>query len=156
MEQMVTEPQKHPGAQELLGKQGKLIIVLDRTYDFTNSEGWATSSGCVILKCGGGYQESLAHAGTCNGRPLTKVKYAKAGTTEIIVGSNKSILGKNGKGVIKGKGLRIKNAQNVIIRDISITDINPKVVWAGDALAFDNVKNVWVHGVTFAVRRHLG
>ncbi|XP_034253769.1 probable pectin lyase D isoform X1 [Thrips palmi] len=140
-----------------LGSNQKLIIVLDRTYDFTNSEGWATSTGCYFQKCGSGFQESLAHAGTCNGKSSTNVKYAKAGTTEIVIGSNKSIIGKNGKGVIKGKGLRIKNAQNVIIRDISITDINPQVIWAGDAMAFDNAQNVWVQGVTFARigRQHL-
>ncbi|KAK3908233.1 putative pectin lyase A [Frankliniella fusca] len=135
----------------------KLIIDLTKTFDYTNSEGWATSSGCYFQKCGNGFQESLAHAGTCNGRPATKVKYSKAGTTELIVGSNKSIISSNGKGQIKGKGLRIQNAKNVIIRDITISDINPEVIWAGDALAFDNVENVWVHKCTFARvgRQHL-
>ncbi|KAE8738905.1 Pectin Lyase-like [Frankliniella occidentalis] len=135
----------------------KLIINLDRTYDFTNSEGWISSRGCFFQKCGGGFQESLAHAGTCNGRPPTTVKYARAGTTELLVGSNKSILSKNRRGVIKGKGLRIKNANNVIIKDITITDINPGVIWAGDALALDNVQNVWIHRVTFrrVGRQHL-
>ncbi|KAK3908232.1 Pectin lyase 1 [Frankliniella fusca] len=128
----------------------KLIIDLTKTFDYTNSEGWVTSTGCFFKKCGSGFQESLAHAGTCNGRPPTKVKYSKAGTTDLIVGSNKSIISSNGKGQIKGKGLRIKNAKNVIIRDITISDINPEVIWAGDALAFDNVENVWVHRVTFA------
>lgn len=135
----------------------RLIIDLTTTFDYTNSEGWATSTGCYFQKCGSGFQQSLAHAGTCNGRPATTVKYAKAGLTELIVGSNKSIMSSNGKGGIKGKGLRIKNAKNVIIRDISISDINPEVIWAGDALAFDNVENVWVHKVHFARigRQHL-
>ncbi|KAK3908230.1 Pectin lyase 1 [Frankliniella fusca] len=135
----------------------KLIIDLTTTFDFTSSEGWVTSSGCFFQRCGSGFQESLVHAGTCNGRPPTKVKYAKAGVTELIVGSNKSIISSNGRGKIKGKGLRIKNAKNVIIRDITISDINPEVIWAGDALAFDNVVNVWIHRVTFARigRQHL-
>ena len=79
------------------------------------------------------------------------MKYSKAGVTSIIVGSNKTIQGKDGKGAIKGKGLMIKNAQNVIIRDITISDINPKVIWAGDALAFYNVQTVSIHNVTFLV-----
>ncbi|XP_052129734.1 uncharacterized protein LOC127750966 [Frankliniella occidentalis] len=108
-------------------------------------------------KCGSGFQESLAHAGTCNGRSPTKVTYYKAGLTELIVGSNKSIISSNGKGAIKGKGLRIKNAKNVIIQGITISDINPHVIWAGDALSFDNVENVWVHKCTIARigRQHL-
>ncbi|XP_026280402.2 uncharacterized protein LOC113207878 [Frankliniella occidentalis] len=140
-----------------LASNQKLIINLDRTYDFTNSEGWATTTGCYFQKCGSGFQESLAHAGTCNGKKSTTVKYAKAGTTELLVGSNKSIVSYNGKGAIKGKGLRIKDAQNVIIQGITISDINPEVIWAGDALAFDNVKNVWIHKCTFKRigRQHL-
>ncbi|KAE8736869.1 Pectate lyase-like [Frankliniella occidentalis] len=129
----------------------KLIIDLTTTFDFTNSEGTAQSTGCTFQKCGAGFQQSLAHAGTCNGRSASKVKYSKAGLTELIVGSNKSIISSNGKGAIKGKGLRIKNAKNVIIQGITISDINPHVIWAGDALAFDNVENVWVHKCTIAV-----
>ena len=80
-----------------------------------------------------------------------QVNYARAGRTELVVSSYKTIFSKNGKGAIKGKGLRIKNAHNVIIQDISITDINPEVIWGGDALAFDNVYDVWIHRVYFAV-----
>ncbi|KAE8740042.1 hypothetical protein FOCC_FOCC014448 [Frankliniella occidentalis] len=133
----------------------KLIIDLTTTFDYTKSEGTAVSTGCFFLKCGSGFQESLANAGTCNGRSPTKVTYYKAGLTQLIVGSNKSIISSNGKGAIKGKGLRIKNAKNVIIQGITISDINPHVIWAGDALSFDNVENVWVHKCTIANYVHL-
>ncbi|KAJ1528599.1 hypothetical protein ONE63_007000 [Megalurothrips usitatus] len=132
-----------------LTQNGKLIINLDRTYDFTNSEGFATSTGCFFQKCGGNsFQQSLAQQGTCNGRQKTTVKYYKAGLTELLVSSDKTIMSSNGRGVIKGKGIRVKNANNVIIRDITITDINPEVIWAGDAIGLDNVQNVWIHRVT--------
>lgn len=80
-----------------------------------------------------------------------QVKYAKAGATELIVSSYKTIQSKNGKGAIKGKGLRIKNAKEVKIIGIRISDVNPEVIWGGDAIALDGVENVWIHQCTIAV-----
>lgn len=77
--------------------------------------------------------------------------YDAAGPTPLNVGSYKTIMGVNGKGVIRGKGLKIRKAQQVIIRDISIVDINTAVIWGGDALTFNGVDQVWVHNVTFKV-----
>ena len=59
---------------KLLGSDEQLVIVLDKVFDYTESEGWATGSGCFFQECGAGFQQSLAHAGTCNGRLATKVK----------------------------------------------------------------------------------
>lgn len=142
-----------------LSSKEKLVIDLDKTFDFTGSEGWVTVTGCFYKKCRGitGSEKSIAQLGTCNGRERTQVKYSKAGLTELIVSSYKTVKSSNGRGTIKGKGLRIKNAEQVIIRDITITDINPEVIWAGDALGFDKVNNVWIHKVTFRRigRQHL-
>ena len=64
---------------KLLGSKDQLVIVLDKVFDYTESEGWATGKGCFFQKCGAGFQQSLAHAGTCNGRPPTQVKSGDLG-----------------------------------------------------------------------------
>ncbi|XP_034235640.1 probable pectin lyase B [Thrips palmi] len=125
------------------------IILLDKTFDFTGSQGLATSDGCFFKKCGPGFQYSLAQSDTCDGREMTNVTYDAAGPEPLNVGSFKTIMGVNGKGVLRGKGLKIRKAQQVIIRDISIVDINPAVIWGGDALTFNGVDQVWIHNVTF-------
>ena len=61
-------------------------------------------------------------------------------------------MGVDGRGGIRGKGLKILRAENVIIRDITIDEINPHVIWGGDALTFSGVHKVWVHNVTFKVQ----
>ncbi|KAJ1530821.1 hypothetical protein ONE63_005668 [Megalurothrips usitatus] len=135
--------------RKYLYSKEKLIINLDRTYDYTYSEGTVKATGCFFQKCGrNNYQQSLSGRGTCHGRPHTTVTYHKAGLSELWISSHKTIMSSNGRGVIKGKGIRVKDAQNVIIRDITITDINPEVIWAGDAIGLDNVQNVWIHRVT--------
>lgn len=54
------------------------IILLDKTYDFTGSEGNATSDGCFFRKCGPGFQYSLAESDTCDGREMTNVSLTRA------------------------------------------------------------------------------
>lgn len=49
------------------------IVLLNRTFDFTGSEGTETREGCVFLPCGRGRQYSLAESDTCDGRQPTDV-----------------------------------------------------------------------------------
>ncbi|KAJ3460818.1 hypothetical protein MRS44_011685 [Fusarium solani] len=98
------------------------VIVLDRTYDFTGSEG----------------------------TPAAQVTYDKAGTDGINVASDKTIIGVGNKGIIKGKGLRFVNVKNIIVQNIHVTNLNPQYVWGGDAFAFSGTSKIWVdHCTTF-------
>ncbi|TQN66661.1 putative pectin lyase F-2 [Colletotrichum shisoi] len=68
------------------------------------------------------------------------VTYDVAGTEPLIVGSNKSILGVGGKGLLNGKGLRIKaDAKNVIVQGVEITNLNPGV-GGNDGVWIDHCK----------------
>ncbi|CUA67926.1 hypothetical protein RSOLAG22IIIB_07610 [Rhizoctonia solani] len=137
-------------------------ILLDRTYDFTDTEACSrfllsmhgrlinpnleireqpldqhVNHGIVLPTRSLHLMEQLIGAG-----PI--LHYKKAGTTAIRVKSNKTILGKGTSGWIKGKGLLLSGVSNVIIQNIRISDINPQYVWGGDALYIDNSSKVWV------------
>lgn len=93
-----------------------------------------------------------------------QVSYDKAGTRGMDVGSNKSIVGVGNRGVLLGKGLRLKKgAKNVIIQNIHIDvstvypivmeaqvltccqNLNPQYVWGGDAIDLTGDNNgVWI------------
>ncbi|KAJ3309893.1 hypothetical protein HDU93_005478, partial [Gonapodya sp. JEL0774] len=73
-----------------------------------------------------------------------------AGPDGLTVASSKTLVGIGKSGVIKGKGLKIQNAKNVIIQNIAITDINPKYVWGGDAITILGSSLVWIDHVTTA------
>ncbi|KAJ1302352.1 hypothetical protein OPQ81_001166 [Rhizoctonia solani] len=124
-------------------------ILLDRTYDFTDTEAcsppWApTGPGCAPWSCTPNPQLSLDGGGWCGSNPAITATYKKAGTSGIRVKSNKTILGKGTSGWIKGKGLLLSGVSNVIIQNIRISDLNPQYVWGGDALYIDNSSKVWV------------
>ncbi|KAJ1302353.1 hypothetical protein OPQ81_001167 [Rhizoctonia solani] len=119
-------------------------ILLDRTYDFTDTEGTVSGAGCKPWSCSPNPQLAINAASNCLTSLQATVTYKKAGTSGIRVKSNKSIIGKGTSGWIKGKGLTLSGVSNVIIQNIRISDLNPQYVWGGDALYIDNSSKVWV------------
>src|SRR5438128_6851798 len=89
--------------------------------------------------------------GYCDGKPTFAFTYDKAGTKPLVVGSNKTIVGAGVDATIKGKGLSVGGgAQNVVIRNLTISDINPQIVWGGDAIHIDDADGVWIDHVRIA------
>ncbi|KAI7774080.1 hypothetical protein LA080_009317 [Diaporthe eres] len=106
-------------------------IMIDRTWDFRNTEGTTTGKCCSDNR-------------TTNGT-WVDCTYDNAAKTPIDVNSNKSIVGVGTKGVIIGKGLRVRGGKsNVIIQNIHITNLNPQYVWGGDAITLDGSDKVWI------------
>ncbi|KAJ4256827.1 hypothetical protein NW762_008923 [Fusarium torreyae] len=98
-----------------------------------------TSPGCDRKQCshadGGQLYIGELSCGGDDVNAVSSIDFDKAGNAPLAVGSNKSIISSNGKGVLKGKGLTlVSGASNVIIQGIEITNINPEIVWGGDAL----------------------
>jgi pectate lyase len=139
---------------KLLSDDVARTIILDKTFDFTGTK--KTTNGCQRKECsvakGGQY---FLGALSCGGSDVTlmpSIEYDAASDTPLVIGSNKSILGVGGKGVIKGKGLRIKeNAKNIIIQGITITQINPHAVWGGDAIDIKGGNSIWIDHCKFSL-----
>ncbi|PSK41804.1 hypothetical protein B9Z65_9190 [Elsinoe australis] len=123
------------------------VILLDKTYDYTTSEGTVTGTACASWGTGSACQQILQD--DCGSSPKSTVTYNKAAKTPIKVGSNKTILGVGNKGIIKGKGLSFAG-KNVIVQNIEVSDLNPKYVWGGDALSFAGADQIWIDHVTTA------
>ncbi|KAK4149569.1 pectin lyase fold/virulence factor [Chaetomidium leptoderma] len=145
-----------------LGDSQARVIMLDRTFDFTGTEGTATETGCAPWGTGSGCQTALNKNNWCTdyqpNAPKVSVKYDKAGVLGITVKSNKSLIGVGNKGVIKGKGIRmVSGVQNIIIQNVQITNLNPQYVWGGDAITLDNTDMIWIDHVTTSLigRQHV-
>jgi pectin lyase len=121
-------------------------IVIDKEYNFKGTQGKAVENGCrpTSNACPGkGGQDAINLNNWCQpkfagaGVKTIQVSYDKAGLYGINMGSNKSLIGVGNKGVIRGRGLRIAKAKNIIIQNIHFTEINPQYIWGGDAIATD-------------------
>ncbi|KAH6868796.1 pectin lyase fold/virulence factor [Alternaria rosae] len=149
-------PTSNEELEKYLSDDTERVILLTQQFDFTGKT--ASGAGCDKSTCsaksgGGQYYLGDLSCGGSDMTPVSSITYDAAGTTALKVGSNKSILGVGGKGVIKGKGLSIaKDASNVIIQGVEFTTINPGIVWGGDALDMQggNTK-IWVDHCKFSL-----
>ena len=137
------------------------IIRVSGIIDFRNTEGSTTELGCTYsdnyCSNNGKREKILNHGGYCSGRSTYNITYDTAGATPLQVGSNKTLIGIGANSGIKGKGLRMSGGvSNIIIRNLSITDINDGTIWAGDALTMVGVSNIWIdHNYVARIGRQL-
>lgn len=126
-------------------------IVLTSQFDFTNYYGTTSGKICIPWTCSPNPQVAIDSNNWCeNYQPSAATGTAtwyKSGTGysySLKVGSNKTLLGVGSSAGIKGIGLLIQNAHNVIIQNIIISDINQRFVWGGDAIVIVGSTNVWI------------
>jgi pectate lyase len=104
-----------------------------------------TDTCCALGSCQAEWITNTLGACTSAGSPTFSCTFDKAGTTPLAVGSNKTIIGLGPNATIKGKGFTlVNNVSNIIIRNLTITNLNPKIVWGGDAITISGASNVWV------------
>ncbi|KAF4556483.1 Pectate lyase-like protein 12 [Elsinoe fawcettii] len=127
------------------------VIMIDRTFNFTGSEGSRTEQGCRLkdsCTAANGGQDTIKSSGCDSNEKAQTVTYDLAGYLGMDVSSDKSIVGVGDKGVLLGKGLRLRGgAKNVIIQNIHITNLNPQYVWGGDAISLSGNDGVWIDHV---------
>ncbi|TGO40469.1 hypothetical protein BHYA_0036g00020 [Botrytis hyacinthi] len=134
-------------------------IVLDRTWDFTNTMGTRTEKGCTPLSntcTNGAGQDSVDINGWCEqpgnsdqSLPKPIITYDVAGIppNAIKLGSQKSIVGVGALGKIKGRGFYIAGAKDIIIQNVEFVEMNPKYIWGGDAISVDGTDLFWIDHV---------
>ncbi|RMT79041.1 putative exported pectin lyase [Pseudomonas viridiflava] len=134
------------------------VVLLDHMFDFrgsvvANGSATTTETGCMVKACSdGGAQLALNGANDfCQSRPPALVTYDNAGLKRLKIGSNKTLQGMGKQAGIQGMGLWIGGGvHNVIVRNLTLSDINAQVVWGGDALTIDDADGVWINHNTFA------
>jgi hypothetical protein len=142
--------------------------VLQQTFNFSGTEGSTTEMGCrssfatECLSENNGYKSqdtilmdgdtSMTSTGGCSDGTAVDVTYDNAAKNPLVVNSNKTLVGEGTAGILYGKGLII-NGNNVIIQNVYITQLNPHLVWGGDALTLrgsDDValpEKIWIDHV---------
>lgn len=114
----------------------------------TGLVGWATQNGGTTGGAGGGtvtVSDPTALANAVAGDTATTVRVNGAFTcaTEIRVGSNKTVIGVGSSAGLTGCGLNLRDARNIIIRNLKIAKVRAGV-GNGDAIHLDNSTNVWI------------
>jgi pectin lyase len=147
-------PKTNAELTNYLRQQGPLNIIVTKTFDFRGTEGKATETGCAPYGTAPACQLAINSNNWCpKTAPKAQVTYDKAAKNPLMVSSDKTVLGVGRNGVILGKGFRVAGgANNVILQNLEIRDLNPQYVWGGDAITLDGSSNVWVDHIR--VRLH--
>ncbi|OLN89056.1 putative pectin lyase F-1-like protein 1 [Colletotrichum chlorophyti] len=146
------EPQFPSNNEELLEwltDDQPRVIMIDRTFDFLESDGSTNGKCCNdhrLSVCDVPGRVGQIYIGDdCGDMEVVSCTYWNAPKRAIEVQSNKSIVGVGDKGVIRGKGFRlINNVTNIIFQNIHITELNPEYIWGGDAITMDGTDRVWI------------
>lgn len=139
-------PRDNNELTNLLKDNTPRVIVLDREYNFVNTQGRTKAQGCAPWSTKPGCQLAINGAGDWCGReqskaPKVQVDYDNAGLNPLIVGSSKTILGVGSQGKIRGKGLRVNNgARNVIIQNIEIVSLAHSALQSSNLLTNPSVR----------------
>lgn len=107
--------------------QGTTIDLTDGTYN---------TGTMTVGRYGGVY-----HCG-----PISNVITENGGVT---VGSNKTIIGLGTGANLVGHSLIIANKANVVVRNLTFSDVNNGIVEAGDGITINNSHHVWIDHCTF-------
>jgi pectin lyase len=139
------------------------VIVLQQTFNFSGTEGSTTETGCrptfnqECIAENNGYQSqdvilmdgdtAMSQTGGCDsGGIAVEVTYDNAAKNPLTVASNKTLVGEGTSGVLYGKGLFITGS-NVIVQNIYITELNPHLVWGGDAITIRGADDTAPSGI---------
>ncbi|NRR28740.1 hypothetical protein HSX11_00945 [Oxalobacteraceae bacterium] len=123
------------------------IIELAGVIDYRRSKGNETVTACAVKQCAAPAQSEyiVDRFGACAGKPTFSASIDAAGNQPLLVGSNKTLLGVGRHPTLRGRGLTLRGGvSNIVIRNLSISDINAQYVWGGDALTMDDVDRVWI------------
>ncbi|KIO24882.1 hypothetical protein M407DRAFT_25742 [Tulasnella calospora MUT 4182] len=93
-------------------------IILTKIFDFTSYYGTTSGQACKPWSCSPNPQMLLSTSvGGCENYTKYNVTYNTAGASKnLVVASNKTILGQGSNAGIKGIGLRMNGVTNIIIQ----------------------------------------
>ena len=139
------------------------VIEIDSTIDLTADQPTLSATGCTDwdvdrtknppvrpAACPHPYKKEVMlivsqnEAHRCAGDPTSK-PYPYKDSSGLLVGSNKTIIGVGAKAGVKGRGFMLKSGvKNVIIRNLSITDVGYGEIFGGDAITMWDASGVWI------------
>lgn len=142
----VTGPTVTPGSTVELTKfliqEGPLNIVIEKTFDFRELQGIAWECGCAPYGSGSMCQLAINKRNWCQtvqpAAPMVAMEYQKASLYPLAISSDKSVLGVNKNGIIRGKGFSMADGtNNVILQNLEIKNLNSRYKWGGDGITLD-------------------
>lgn len=80
----------------------------------------------------------------------TDARYSRSRNESTVrVASHKTLVGMGAGAKLVGASLNLSNAKNVIVRNLTLENINPGLIEAGDGITLNNSSHIWIDHVRF-------
>lgn len=125
------------------------IVLPEGVYDFRRKGAEAEMRVACPSTCSGDPEKQrftlLGSEETCAVETVLKA----VDTRTLPLGSNKTLVGLGRGALLRGASVAIgKDAENVILRNVALYDVNRGLLGAGDGLTISGAKDVWIDHVT--------
>jgi pectate lyase len=88
---------------------------------------------------------ALSGGQTCDGA----TRDIQRNERRVSFGWNKTLVGLGRGAILRGAWLTLEDAENVIVRNVAVYDVNPEIIEAGDAVSINTSSRVWLDHMTF-------
>ncbi len=129
----------------------KIILIAAGTYDFTTTP--TTVQVCHVA-CNPTTPVAFEATGSFFCPAGSTLLNASLTSTKVTVGSNKTIIGLGAGATLKNLEIDLSGSTNIILRNLTLSDINPGILDQGDALLMWPSDHVWVDHCTFVNASH--
>lgn len=119
----------------------KRASVSDAAYGYASLNGGTTGGVGGTTTTVSSYAEFSSAVSGDDAKIIYVDGTIKEAADQVKVGSNTSIIGKDSSAVLEGFGIMVKEASNVIIRNLGVKKV---LADNGDALAVQKSTNVWI------------
>ena len=133
------------------GTTPRIILLAAGTYDFTTT---ATTVQVCHVACNPTTPVAFEATGSFFCPAGAALLNASLTSTKVTIGSNKTIIGLGAGATLKNLEINLSNSSNIILRNLTLSDINPGILDQGDALLMWPSDHVWVDHCTFVNASH--
>jgi pectate lyase len=133
-------------AMLLLGETPNVVLLPEGRWDLTVD---GPIEPACSLPCDDGTGKityfALSDGQTCEGATLDIQRNER----RISFGWNKTLVGLGRGAILQGAWLTLEDAENVIVRNVAVYDVNPEIIEAGDGVSINTSSRVWLDHMTF-------
>jgi pectate lyase len=124
------------------------ILIPEGTYDFRRQGEEAKARLVCPRPCASDPDHVQYEVLTANETCAVEQVMKPLDERRLELGSNKTLVGLGRGAQLRGVSLSLGAAQNVIVRNLALYDVNRGLLEAGDALGMAGAKDVWIDHVT--------
>lgn len=138
--------------EAVAGETPRILLVHPGEYDLGEEQAYEVETCRLPCSSGDTRETETQPAGKCGDGAAVEILQSR--TRRLRIGSNKTVLGLGTGATLFNVELELSGSQNIILRNLEITEVNPGIVGAGEAILMWPSHHVWIDHCSFSNSSH--